>query len=249
MEIVDRRQRVPERPHPAIPAPAPATSSTSSAACENERGRTPIVPLVFYHGRSAWRVPTDFRALVRPAPGTASYVPRFSYLLTDLARIADHEIRGSPPVRVPLLLLLHIFDEGFRLRARVILKPLGGIGDAGLRIDVTRACLNYIMNARDDLTTDDLEEIARDVLPGDEGERIMPTLADRLREEGRQQGAAGAVRDAVVEVLETRFGTLTDPLRERIHRVEDLAALRRLHRAALTTESLEAFREELEGAS
>jgi len=104
-----------------------------------------------------------------------------------------------------------------------------------------------ILNARGDVARQELAETVKKVLPGEEGEKIMQTVADQLREEGReegrQEGAAETARQDVLEVLETRFGPVPETLRKRIQRVEDLGVLRRLHKAAVITPSIEAFQE------
>ncbi|HEX9708502.1 MAG TPA: Rpn family recombination-promoting nuclease/putative transposase [Candidatus Thermoplasmatota archaeon] len=218
----------------------------------------PVIPLVLYHGGRRWTVPEELSALLDPPPELEPFVPGFRYLLADLTTFADDEtVAGPPLVRVPLLLLLHIFDPDLAARIGVLLRPLGDVEDPRIRWEATVSCVYYILNAREEVATDELAETVRDMLPGDEGERVMATVADQLREEGRreglqqglQQGAAATARDAVVEVLETRFGPLPEPLRERIDGVEDLEVLRRLHKAALTTASIEAFREALVGTS
>jgi hypothetical protein len=69
---------------------------------------------------------------------------------------------------------------------------------------------------------------------------VMPyvTSIERL---GRQQ----ALREAVMDNLEARFGTVTDPVRAALETIRDEATLKTLHRQAITVESIEAFREAL----
>ena len=214
----------------------------------------PIIPLVFHQGRRGWNLPTDFAALVDAPRELAPHVPDFGYLLIDLTRFSDPDVRGPPTVTVPLLLMLHIFDDDLEARLVAVLMPVAGIMDAGARMELFVTCVYYVENARDDVSEAALARAVKQVLSEDEGERVMQSVADRHREEGRQQGiqqglqqGTAVAREAVLEVLESRFGSVPEPLRERIGRIEDLDALRRLPRAAAICESLAAFRDALEG--
>ena len=98
----------------------------------------------------------------------------------------------------------------------------------------------------------DLEEIVRDRLHRHEEERRMPyvTSFERLareegrdlgRKEGRDEGSIEAARNAICQVLESRFGPVPEDLDSRIHSVAEPAALEELIRRAAVAESLEAF--------
>jgi predicted transposase YdaD len=67
------------------------------------------------------------------------------------------------------------------------------------------------------------------------------TLAEHLRQEGRQEGTLAASRQSVLEALELRFGSIPDGLRNSIEAIADPEKLRALHRAAIVSESLESF--------
>jgi len=84
-----------------------------------------------------------------------------------------------------------------------------------------------------------------EVFPGPEGERLVRTLADEYREEGRVDTA----REAVLDVVAARFGEVPDSLRERLQRIDDPGLLRTLLRTAAAAESLAAFGRAVEGES
>jgi len=68
-------------------------------------------------------------------------------------------------------------------------------------------------------------------------------------QEGRQEGLLSGVREAVLEVLEARFGAMPPGIQEMISAQTDLSTLRRWHRQAIVTATLEAFKDTLENAS
>jgi len=88
----------------------------------------------------------------------------------------------------------------------------------------------------------------------EQGEEIMMTIADTLIERGKQQGMQqgmqkGMIQTAyenVLEILEIRFGIVSQSTRHRIQRIEDAAVLKTLHRKAITVQSLDDFTQAVE---
>lgn len=60
-------------------------------------------------------------------------------------------------------------------------------------------------------------------------------------ERGKQEGMRETMRSNIVDVLETRFGIVTEELQTRVESTDDLAHLRLLLRQAVTVESLADF--------
>ncbi|MCL1469580.1 hypothetical protein [Argonema antarcticum] len=74
----------------------------------------------------------------------------------------------------------------------------------------------------------------------------MPYITSFERDgiqDGIQQGRLQTSRENVIDVLETRFLTLPDALRNRIFAIEDLAMLKRLLKRAITVTSVQEFEE------
>jgi predicted transposase/invertase (TIGR01784 family) len=68
-----------------------------------------ILPLVIYHGKARWRIARSFSSLVDAPEVFKPYIPDLTYLLTDLSRFSDDEIKGAVTLRVGLLILKYIF--------------------------------------------------------------------------------------------------------------------------------------------
>ena len=62
------------------------------------------------------------------------------------------------------------------------------------------------------------------------------------RQQGLQQGLLQKAREAVIEVLDARFGDVPYLIREQVLAVADEAELKRLHRQAVLASDFEAFR-------
>jgi molecular chaperone GrpE (heat shock protein) len=71
------------------------------------------------------------------------------------------------------------------------------------------------------------------------------SLADQLRQEGREEERIVTKQQAVIEALEVRFDRVPEGLKEAITEVENLEKLTSLHRAAIRCADLESFAREL----
>jgi predicted transposase YdaD len=61
------------------------------------------------------------------------------------------------------------------------------------------------------------------------------------RQEGERKGSVATGRQAVLEALEIRFGPVPEGLRESIAEIDDPERLRVLHRKAIVSASVEVF--------
>ncbi|MPY98249.1 MAG: hypothetical protein GEU97_09660 [Actinophytocola sp.] len=168
------------------------------------------------------------------------YLPRFRFLLDDLACVDEQALRArplTPQARVTLLLLKiaagnpRIADE---LRKwvddlRAILHDSGGIEDF-----VT--LLTYIESVGE-APTGELQDLFAQL--GPEAEEAYVTTAEMLRAEGRSEGAAAAKADSVLTVLAARGITVPGAARVRITQCADLDQLDTWVRKAATATSAE----------
>lgn len=71
--------------------------------------------------------------------------------------------------------------------------------------------------------------------------RLAASIQAREYAQGRVEGQTEAMREGVLEVLETRFGEIPYPLREAVTAMSDLTGLKQWHRLAIQLPSLEVF--------
>ena len=93
-----------------------------------------------------------------------------------------------------------------------------------------------------------LEREYKETLKNYEQSKVMPyvTSIERIgREEGLTEGRVEALRENIVEVLETRFGQVPFAVREQVNAIADAAQLKALHRRAVTCVNLAEFDREL----
>ena len=228
---------------------------------KNEHGFPVIIPLVLYHGETRWRVGLGFRDLFDSPEEIDSFIPDFQYLLWDASGYSDEEIKGGAALRVALLILKYIFREDLRDHLPGILRLLRSLSEKRTGMEYIETILKYIINAApmDNIDREDITAALDASLP-DVGGEIMPTIADRLREEGMQQGMQQgiqqgiqqgllqALRGALIEVLEDRFEMVSQTLTKTLKDVNDPDVLRYLHKKALHVSSLKEFKDTVQAA-
>lgn len=215
----------------------------------------PIIPVVIYHGRVQWRVGLEFCNLFNLPGELEGLVPNFRYLLCDLSRYNDEEIKGAVTLRAGLLLLKHIFSEDIGERLPEILKLLSRLLEKRSGLEYLETILRYAASGSDKIREEDIESAVREVLR-EKGGDIMPTVAEKWIEQGMrqgmqqgmQQGFLQALREALIEVLEDRFETVPRTLMKSLREINDPDLLKSLHKKALRASSSEEFKNAVKAA-
>jgi hypothetical protein len=206
---------------------------------------SPILPLVLAQDKDHWKTSTRFHELFTFPQGGLEAVqtctPDFAFRLLQLVDLPYEEIQGTP--------------EGVLALRSLKAEPLGEllhdlVWDHAVLTGVSREAVErffrYVLNANVDT---EAFRAKVDLQESKHLTQLAMTLADRFRQEGRQEGHqeglyAGEVlsrRQALLEVLEVRFGSIPEGLGETLAAVSDLDRLKALHRTALTSPDLEAF--------
>ncbi|PZF82390.1 Rpn family recombination-promoting nuclease/putative transposase [Jiangella anatolica] len=173
-----------------------------------------VIPLVVHHNRRPWSGPADIVELLdldaEAVDAAREHLPRFRFLLDDLARLDQRALRArplTPPARITLL-LLKIAAGNARLAddlrdwtddLRQILTGAGGIDDF-------LALLTYIETVGE-TPTDQLHQLFTQL--GPEEEEAYVTTAEMLRAEGHAK--------ALVQLLTLKFGPLTQSTLDTVH--------------------------------
>jgi predicted transposase/invertase (TIGR01784 family) len=222
---------------------------------ETRRGKhrrlLPIIPVVVYHGRTAWQTPTTFGALFDVPVELRVYVPDFAFQVTDLSMAHDAAIRE---VMAALRTVLLTLREGPypRLVERLdeVFATLAQVADRALRKEIAMLVLSYIAQVNAGVTEEELAEALERALPESGGD-TMPTLAEtwrqqgieRGRQEGRQEGRREGLISGIELALDLKFGALGLALMPEIRAINDATTLQAVHaaiRAAVAPEDVRA---------
>ena len=185
------------------------------------RALPPIVPLVFYHGRSPWAVARSVVDAVNAPEALAPFVRSLSYVLCDLGEMEDEALSGDPGLRSGLGALKYVFvpdlPEGVLARLMVDLPDDHPLEQAFFRYIVTTWPIDR----------SELEGAARIAKP-QRWEALMSTIAQewiktgeargeaRGRSAGLAEGEAQGRAKALLQLLEVRFGTVSEGVRTRV---------------------------------
>jgi hypothetical protein len=130
------------------------------------------------------------------------------------------------------------------LRTPKLLDPI--IWDEALLEQIPRALFEafvlYLSNA--DVDNGALERNLR-AIETPELQHTAMTLAQKLRQEGRQEGRLSTLRENVLDALALRFDTVPSGLGEVVRGIADEEKLRRLLRQAICCASVEDFAADL----
>jgi predicted transposase YdaD len=227
-----------------------------------------IVPIVLHHGAEAWSAPTSMDAVYDCSPeelaAFAPHVPRFSFVLEDLAQTGDAELRERVTLAVPQAVLWafqHARHEPDIVAAmrRDIRDLLVAMQAARTGLHALALLMSYIMEVTGTPTEEIGDFLELEVSPMAYEEFI--STAERLRREGREQGLRQGLeegrkegleegleegrregleegrREVLCKQLTLRFGKLSPTARKRIARA-DSDALERWAERVLTATSL-----------
>ncbi|MCD6294905.1 MAG: Rpn family recombination-promoting nuclease/putative transposase [Deltaproteobacteria bacterium] len=161
----------------------------------------PILPIVVYHGKPKWKVSVDSHTLFAPPDALKRYTPDFRYLLFDLSRYRDEEIKGVVILKVGLLLLKHIFSEDLGSRLPEILGLLSHLSDKDSGIEYLETILRYLASGTDRVSGDDIGKAVTGIIEGG-GENIMPTLAEQWIEQGVEKGLQEGIQRGLQEGIQ-----------------------------------------------
>jgi predicted transposase/invertase (TIGR01784 family) len=177
-----------------------------------------ILPIVMYHGASPWSEPESFDALLDvPAglrPTIEPYLVRFTYLLHDLSKISDDELRDGA-MRTALAKLVAMCFKYARTRAD-FLQILGRWIDVAREVaraphglEALAQVMRYILEVNEHVEPEELQGILERDL-GPEAKDAIMTAGQRLIEQGRQQGVEQGRQqghqEMLLRLLRQRFG-------------------------------------------
>jgi hypothetical protein len=201
----------------------------------------PILPLVLAQDKDHWKTSTHFHDLFNFPQGDWHAVegctPDFAFRLLQLVDLPYEDIHGTP--------------EGILTLRSLKAEPLGELLHdmvwdraviAGVSREAVERFFHYVLNANVDtgvFRTKVVQQESKNLT------ELAMTLADRFRQEGRQEGRMeGEIqsrRQALLDVLEVRFASIPEGLREALSGVSELNRLEKLLKVAVVCPDLEAF--------
>ena len=164
-----------------------------------------IVPLVMYHGAKNWTIPVNFAGIFNNTSKTIQpFIPDFNFILYDLPKYSDEDIKGNVINRVVMLLFKYIFTPDIEQKLPGIFELLKDLIGKETGLQYIETLLRYLLTNMENMSGDKLKKIVTDSISGKEGGVIME-LADsalgKMYHKGMQQGMQQGLEEAVFDLV------------------------------------------------
>lgn len=199
-----------------------------------------IIPIVIHHGKSKWNVGLNLSDTLEEVPEELKkYIPNFEYILYDLTRFEDKDIRGHVKLRIFLEILKYIFsEEELPIKLKEIFELSEELAKEDKEEEYFETLVKYILNAQEKLDLKDLADIARESSI-ERSERVM-TAGERLLnqgvelgiqqglQQGLQQGVIQGLLEGIQGMVEIKFGENSLWLMELIRKANSIDELEKI---------------------
>ena len=208
----------------------------------------PVIPVILYHGKEIWKV-RRFSDYFEDRDETFyRFIPEFEYLLTDLSKYSNEEIKEKvfrrASLQIAMLLMRNIFDEKcleYKLKDFIEIGRQYFEEEEGLRF--LEVVIRYLYNAPE-IAVERVIDIIKEI--SEEGGKLSMTIAAKLIEKGKIEGKREGERKGKLEGrLEGKIEGLKEAIEiglELKYGVEGLKLLERINNISLV-EKLEAIKE------
>lgn len=196
-----------------------------------------IIPILIYHGKYNWNSKLRLGEMIAGyellSDQIKKYIPDFEYLLFNLSKYSDEEIKGKAYLRIMLTIFRDIFtkdaNEFHESMIRAI-KYLSELDDKQTGIEYFETMMRYIFNVRSDLTEKDIEKLIAKIENNyPEGSDVVMTLAERFvekgiekgMEKGIEKGETNALVKTAIKLLTKKFGNLPEEVKTKISKLDN----------------------------
>jgi len=211
---------------------------------------TPILPIVFYTGSSAWNAGLQLVDLFPELPELRAFVPQWAPLLWDLSAQDPAALLSSASAWLQTLTVVRTEEEDrteFEAAFRQVCQRLDALqrGDKMRALDLLWFVLSWVVRRRPRGEGPRLKQILGESLTdqttqGEVGQ--MGKLGETLEEYARRDERLRTTRTNLCMMLEERFGSLPEPLLGQINTCQEASRLEAWFRKAARIQTLEELR-------
>jgi predicted transposase/invertase (TIGR01784 family) len=192
-----------------------------------------IIPIVMYHGVTPWLESRTFDTLLDVPPGlrpaVEPYLVRFTYVLHDLSKMSDDELREGAMTALAKLVAMCFkhartapdFVQILGRWANVVREVAGALNG----LDALAQVMRYVLEVNEHVSPQALQALLEREI-GPKAKDTIVTAGQQLIEQGRKQGIERGIARSLVDVYEARFGMMPEDLRTLIEDTHDESTLR-----------------------
>jgi len=195
-----------------------------------------VIPILFYHGEKNLNIDNRFSYLFDSPPDfLLKYIPDFEYVLVDVTKKSEEELKKIKAISLPLLFLKNIFNKDAAKFGK-LLEELYRFYNVEKNRDDIIFYLSYIIYGARNIAPEELGKILEQ-----KGGDIMPSLAKKIYDEGRmeginegmqkgmqrgmQRGKIDALKEALIDMVEIKFTKITKNILNKIQKTENIEQL------------------------
>ena len=163
---------------------------------------TPVIPIIFYHGKKKWNIPLNFidslKLSIENKNLFSKYIPNFTSELIDLKKTDVKKIISSLTLKVVLYTFKNIwyFEDIKKLEELISLSEDLFNEKSGIKI--IQRLLFYLYNTND-IEIEVINNTVSKLISHKKGEEIMTTTAERLINQGLEQGIEQGAFDEKID--------------------------------------------------
>lgn len=156
--------------------------------------------------------------------------------------MSDEEIKGQIWLRVILSVLRAVFNPHLREELNQLVALIFQLSQQRTGLEYIYTIMYYLSGATDKIKHEDLRQAL--LQQGEQGEKLMNTIAQELIQQGMQQGiqqGIEAMQLNIIELLQLRLQVPEATFQEQLNQISNLDDLRLLVRRAATVDTVEQF--------
>ncbi len=157
-----------------------------------------ILPMVVYHGNQAWKHSTNINDLVDAPKDLVDAYFLKPFMLLDLNKIDDEEIKKTMWAGVMELTLKHIFKRDMLLYLADIVKILKQLERENGK-NLVENVLIYVLD-RGEIDEDYFISLIKKEFSSDIGDNVR-TVSEQIRARGQAEGKADGVKEVAKRLL------------------------------------------------
>ena len=205
----------------------------------------PVIPVILYHGEKVWRVVRFSEYFKGIDKEFLRFIPEFEYLLTDLSKYSNEEIKNKVfskvSLEMALLTMRNIFNE---TELESNLKAFYEIGEQyfeeekGLKF--LESIIRYLYSSTEigvGKVVDTIKEISE--RGGEVGMTTAMELIEKGRIKGKLEGKLEGLKETIGLGLELKYGVAGLNLLERINKITSVERLETIKEAVKISKSME----------
>jgi len=196
-----------------------------------------IIPILFYHGMSKWRMPLDFSSYFDSAVELESHIPAFRPIMIDLQAMENHEFRGSKRIQA-VLKTLKYSRKNLRVHLVEILRGVFVAPMDEKQRAFLESLLGYIIQAGRDVDEQYVDQAIQSIGSREVREAYM-TVAEQLIARGKEEGKLKDKQEVLLKQLAQKFGSISEADEKKIMETQDPDKLDQALSLILKSESIE----------